>query len=287
MVSKTSVGKWPVQLALLLATQKVAALDYGLPWAADNTWGTTATQAGKLTWFHHWQMTSVQQLVDGGAEYVPMLWGPKYESEWYNDIMPEFDANPPKHILAMNEPDIESQANMSPEDAAGYYQSMLAPLRDRFEGVQISSPQLCYDIDWMKSFMDSLSQQGGHVDFLAIHHYQGWDSIDQLTQYVENIHNLWPDLKIWMTEYGVTSESGPSEQNVQDYMIEATQWLEQTGYVDRAAWFGAFAVSNPPDDYATGLNAIFNDDGSLRDQGRWWTQGGTFDAKKRSIEFRA
>lgn len=289
MVSKSTARKLsslPLSCVLLLASQHASALEYGLPWAVDDSWGTTAVQAGKLTWYHHWQNAVVDTLSNGGAEYVPMLWGQKYESDWYDTTVPYMDANPPKYILAMNEPDVDSQANLSPEDAASYFQQMLTPLREKYEGVQISSPQIAYDVDWLSSFMGSLQQQGGSVDFLAIHHYQGWDSIDQLTQFVENVHNNWPDMKIWMTEYGVTSESGPSAQNVQDYMIEATQWLDQTGYVDRVAWFGAFAVDSPPDDYATGLNAIFNDDGSLRDQGYWWTQGGSWNTK-RSVEYRA
>ena len=46
-------------------------------------------------------------------EFVPMNWGPKYAANWEKRIV-QMNAVKPKHILAFNEPDVPTQANMTP-----------------------------------------------------------------------------------------------------------------------------------------------------------------------------
>lgn len=89
------------------------------------------------------------------------------------------------------------------------------------------------------------------------------------------------NLPIWITEYGVTSSSGGSQQQIKQFHMDATNWLNAQPYVERTSNFGSFAISNPPDAFGSRLNALFNGDGSLRDLAYWylWSSG----SSKRAI----
>jgi len=63
--------------------------------------------------------------------------------------------------------------------------------------------------------------------------------------------------------------------------MNAFTWLDSQSYVERAAWFGSFEITQPPDYYATGLNALFNAHGTLSDMGFWY--GYTSRPDKRSL----
>jgi hypothetical protein len=62
----------------------------------------------------------------------------------------------PDYILAYNEPDVPSQANMTPVEAAEAFVLDLEPWRQA--GVMVSSPQIVWNITWMDEFM-SVSHQ--------------------------------------------------------------------------------------------------------------------------------
>lgn len=96
------------------------------------------------------------------------------------------------------------------------------------------------------------------------------------------MHNKF-NLPIWITEYGVTSSSGGSQQQVKQFHMEATQWLNSQSYVERTSNFGSFSVSSPPDNYGSRLNALFNGDGSLRDLAYWYLWSSN--PSKRSVRF--
>lgn len=45
-------------------------------------------------------------------EYVPMDWGPQYASLWQKR-QAQMNVTQPKYLLAYNEPDVPTQANMT------------------------------------------------------------------------------------------------------------------------------------------------------------------------------
>lgn len=57
--------------------------------------------------------------------------------------------------------------------------------------------------------------------------------------------------------------------------MKATEWLDSTCYVERAAWFGAFSPGTTPGSYASPKNAFFQEGGhSLTGMGLWFAKGG-------------
>ena len=65
----------------------------------------------------------------------------------------------------------------------------------------------------------------------------------------------------------MTTASNGTQAQVKSFHSAAFNWLETQSYVERATIFGFFAVTNPPDTYATKFNALFNQNGTLRDLG--------------------
>ncbi|CCF53816.1 uncharacterized protein UHO2_00906 [Ustilago hordei] len=243
------------------------AAQRGLAWGTNDNWGSSIAK-GLITWYWHWQ-DGPNSRFNGKLEFVPCYWGPKYNSQW-KQRKQEMNANVPKALLAFNEPDISGQSSLDPTTAANLWMQEIQPWKKR--GVRLGSPQIVWNQDWLQSFMNICKSKGCTVDFIAIHWYGRWDDMAGFKRYVTSIRNRF-NLPIWITEYGVTSASGGSQQQVKQFHMDATNWLNSQSYVERSSNFGSFSYNSPPDAYGSRLNALFNGDGSLRDMAYWyiWT----------------
>lgn len=148
----------------------------------------------------------------------------------------------------------------------------------RKKGVKVSSPQIVWDVKWMDRFLKALRAKGGDVDFMAVHWYGSYKELPALKKWVSKIHSRYNKV-VWLTEYGVTQSSHPSQGDIKNFHVQATDFLRKTGYVKRAAWLGCFAVNNPPDSFAAARNAFFNSGGSLRSWSKWYVYS---NSRKRS-----
>ena len=257
-----------VSLIALLPASTHAA-QRGLAWGTNDNWGSQVAK-GLITWYWHWQ-DGPNSKFNGKLEFVPCYWGPQYNSQWAQRKR-EMAANVPQALLGFKEPDIKGQSNLDPQTAANLWMQEIQPWKSR--GVRLGSPQIVYNQDWLGQFMTICKSKGCTVDFIAIHWYGAWYDLNGLKKYVTSVRNRF-NLPIWITEYGVTSSSGGSQQQVKQFHMDATQWLNSQSYVERTSNFGSFPVSSPPDAYGSRLNALFNGDGSLRDLAYWylWTSG--------------
>lgn len=253
--------------ALWAAAPVTAKFAYGVPWAADNRWAGSVTNK-TVSWYHHWEDGPVSN-IHKKVEYVPMYWGPKKKGDWHRRKA-YIEKHKPKNILAFNEPDIESQAAMTPSEAVSEFMKELQPFADK--GINVSSPQMVYDIGWLESFMDKCKAKGCKISFVALHWYGGYQDIDAFTRWIDTVYNKFK-LPIWVTEFGVTAASNPNADQVKDFMEKAIDWMGSKDYVVRAAWNGCYNMHNPPDEFATPLNAFFNNGGALRDTAHTWLAG--------------
>lgn len=252
-------------IALLFTVQAAEArLRLGLAWGTDNRWLKTIAK-GNAEWYHHWQDGPVDG-APSSVQFVPMYWGPKYANLWAARKA-EMKKKLPSRLLFVNEPDVESQSNLSPSRAAQLFVSEMVPWQKK--GVKISSPQIVWNFDWMDSFMKKVKAQGVEPDFMAVHWYGSYKDMAGLKKFVTKAYKRY-GLPVWVTEYGVTTKSGASASELADFMQEATSWLASQHYVKRAAWLGCFPITNPPDAFASAKNAFFNGDGSLRSMAKWY-----------------
>lgn len=270
-----------VLVATLLASVSVdARLRRGLAWGTDNRWATTIAK-GTIEWYWHWEQGAVSEM-PSRVEYVPNFWGPSKWGLW-NQRKKEISKMNSQRILAFNEPDVKGQADMDPKYAATLFMQELEPYRKK--GIKVSSPQIVWDVDWMDKFLKALRAKGGDVDFMAIHWYGGYKEINNLKTWVKKINKRY-NKSVWLTEYGVTASSHPSQAQIKNFHVQATEWLQSQSYVKRAAWLGCFAVSSPPDSFAAARNAFFNSGGSLRSWAKWyvWTGNNKRDELPSTVE---
>ncbi|KAK0547365.1 hypothetical protein OC844_007154 [Tilletia horrida] len=256
----------------LIAALPAAALERGIPWPGQtgNQW-TGSVNGDQIGWYHHYDQLPVEGFYD--LEYVPMYYSQNLYAQW--QTVKNFlssGAYRPANILAFNEPDQPSQANMSPQQAAQQWNQELRPYQQ--QGIAISSPQISYSQDWLGQFMSILQNQyGASPDFIALHFYGTADQngLNGLRSYVEAIHNAYGK-DIWLTELGVQAANNPSEQQVDNWLHQSLEYLQGTGFVKRVAWFGAFAQNQNPDNYVSNYNAYYSsaDDGSLTELGNDW-----------------
>jgi hypothetical protein len=291
-----------ISLLLFHCSTALARVERGIAWAADNRIAPALATKPQVTWYYRqfspssypnlltaflpvdWADPVVPQM--GSLEYVPMFWGPKSWAKWTLRKV-EMTLIPPKHLLAFNEPDVPSQANMDPNYAVTLYMQEIMPWS--YRGTSLGSPAIAWNLDWLAQFLDGVRKKGGHVDFIVLHwfvlfipeilvihdtsgshspidRYGSWKDLSKFKEYVQSAHQRFGK-PIWVTELGITSASKPSQAQVKTFMMNAFAWMDSQQYIERAAWFGCF--THPPDGYATGLNALFSSDGGLSDLGYW------------------
>ncbi|KAF7317237.1 Glyco-hydro-cc domain-containing protein [Mycena chlorophos] len=254
-------------VALLAAlVPSVSGTARGLAWATDNDYAPNIGDKPMISWYYHWEDGIVPQM-PSDLEFVPQFWGNTKWSQW-NSVKSEMNSHWPKHILGFNEPDISSQANMSPEYAAQVWMQELHPYGTK--GVKLVSPAVAYNLDWTDSFISAVAKSGGWVDMVGVHWYGSWQDLAGFKKYVSTARSRF-NRKIWVTEIGITTASAPSQAQVKTFMMDAFSWMQSTGYVDRASWFGCFEATSPPDNYATGKNALLKTPGQPSDMGMWYS----------------
>jgi len=265
-------------LVLSLAASHVnASCARGLGWATNNQYGSNMGHTSEISWYHHWQDGPVPEI---GVEFVPMFWGPSKQSLW-NSRVAEMKKKTPKHLMGFNEPDVTGQANMNADYAAQLFMQEIYPWSK--EGVQLGSPAVVWDLNWLNTFLNALKQKGGQVDFICLHWYGPWNDLAGFQKYVQTAHSRFGK-NIWITELGITSASNPSQSEVKSFMVSAFNWMDTQSYVVRGAWFGSWESNHPPDSYSTHFNALLQPGGALNDMGNWYCYAGH--AAKRSLPSR-
>ncbi|KAG8902302.1 hypothetical protein FRB99_004641 [Tulasnella sp. 403] len=151
-------------------------------------------------------------------------------------------------VLGMNEPDIPSQANLSPGDAAAQWKNFLEPLKSVQPSIRLGSPAVTNTPagkQWMYDFFGACGN-GCTVDFVALHWY-GLANATDFISHVTDYHNSF-NRSIWVTEwaplnFGDPSRGQPSPQEIIDFLGATQNWMDRTSFVERYAWFGATASS--------------------------------------------
>ncbi|EER41687.1 conserved hypothetical protein [Histoplasma capsulatum var. duboisii H88] len=187
-----------------------------------------------FSWSYNWNGRSSGDT--SSIEFVPMLWGARSFGSWYGDAEASL-ASGSKNLLAFNEPDILSQANMTPEVAAQAYMKYMNQYsgRARLGSPAVSNGGPPLGLGWMKNFLDIC---GGKckIDFLAVHWHGPAGNVDDFKRYISNAIALAKNYGIatvWVTEFGA---QGDEWQQVQ-FLKEVLPWLDNNAGVERYAYF--------------------------------------------------
>ncbi|KAI1460848.1 glycoside hydrolase family 128 protein [Annulohypoxylon moriforme] len=163
---------------------------------------------GKLSWAYNW--TPDPNGLEESVMYYPMLWSTASDHSTGWDTKAEAAiARGSTAFLSFNEPDISSQANMSPADAAAGHKQYFAKYAGK---VQISSPAISSSessgqgIDWLKQFFTACNGEC-QVDFCAAHWYGpgGEDGATQFLNHLTQVHEACENKNVWVTEFAAQS----------------------------------------------------------------------------------
>lgn len=97
-------------------------------------------------------------------------WGPGSTPNWPQNAQAGIN-NGATHLLGMNEPDLDSQSNITPSAAATIWKTNMEPF---FGKAKLVSPAITnggapMGVEWMKEFMGNCT--GCHIDAVAMHWY--------------------------------------------------------------------------------------------------------------------
>ena len=209
----------------------------------ENSWHQRFDKL-KPHWHYSWNW-ELRANYPEGVEFVPMIWGRGSATQARIDYLNNLASlGEIQNILTFNEPDLESQSNMSVDEVVNLW-----PLLETLN-VPISSPVASAPLnDWMRDFMEKASNQNLRVDFVAIHIYHKNDPV-KFIELVEEVYQTYGK-PIWITEFAVrdtnatiTNPNIYSESYVLSFMQYVLDELYELDYVKRYSWFDPNA-NNP------------------------------------------
>ena len=221
------------------------------------------------SWYYTWGSTEPTD-APPGTEFVPMQWG-YYggdNTSWLNSVVASVQATQPGtiHFLAFNEPDHPDQANLTVPYALTGYQYMSNVANASNGTVQVGSPACADDNDsWFSGFMAGVGSNNYHVDFIAVHCYIR--DPNQFLSYIDNLHNVYWQYPLWITEFAPADWSGTNPVSVgecETFMKTVVPALNSRWYVARYAWYTG---TDPGGSGTLSSAGLVNTDGSLSDMG--------------------
>lgn len=224
----------------------------------------TVVQALGDPWYYGWSL--IKQTFPG-QQFVPMTWGKGSCTEQNIDYL--LGRKDIDHLLSFNEPDNSNQSNIPIIDTAIQRYRIMQKT-----GLRLGSPVVEQDNafgagKWLTNFMARAQAEQLRIDFINVHWYDWGNQFnnaatDSLTaervfnrfvSYMEKVRQNYPGYPIWVTEYNANINR--SSQTIHRYFMKlSTDWMNQTPYVERYAYF--FPNSVPATNTDRSLNTVGN-----------------------------
>ncbi|KAH8691799.1 hypothetical protein BGW36DRAFT_304412 [Talaromyces proteolyticus] len=196
---------------------------------------TLVDRLSGASWAYDWSPYAGGDL-PRGVEYCPMLWGPKFYSQWYSAASDALSAGS-GCFLGFNEPDIAEQANMTPKQAAIDFQTYMTPYSGQ---ATLVTPAVTngegdmIGLNWLEQWFTECNGRC-KADRIAIHYYANSGSTDFINYVTTAIdlaeRNGIPS--IWITEFQNTGSS--ADQIL--FLHEVIPWLNNNTAIERYAYF--------------------------------------------------
>jgi hypothetical protein len=211
-----------------------------------------------VSWYYNWHYkTDDIPPSDIPMEFIPMGWGDRPDDlEGLDDYLGSVSKKP-RVVLAINEPNLKGQSFITPEQTANLYKK-IKDIADKSQltvvgpNMSLGSPTdssitamdpiqnkkvtYTFMVPFLEAFYNFLGTPGGAP--LGMHSY---GSIGELKWAVDSLHKEF-NCPIWVTEYAEWNAS--DNDAARDYLIQATDFLERTPYVQGYAWFKERATNS-------------------------------------------
>jgi hypothetical protein len=225
------------QVRIVDAAAQVQSVKRGVSANFLNASDFTALSPG-VSWWYNWAPTP-NQSIPGNAnmEFIPMAWnGTSGSLDSLSNYLADANAagNLPRQVLAINEPNLEGQATMTPAQAATVYKNVKAIAAPY--GVPVSGPQMAVNGTMtMQSFLTQFFQQAAGnnttVDSIGFHAY---DNRGGFEYWLGEAQQQFAG-PIWVTEFAWWD--APTVAAARDHMIKTVDLMERSSHVEAYAWF--------------------------------------------------
>jgi hypothetical protein len=188
----------------------------------------------QVTWGYNWDSDSAG--LSSSFNYVPLLWGLSHTDVW-NSRATSAIANGATHLMSFNEPDMTSQSNMSPEDAASAYKTWMMPFagKAKLGAPAVTNGAGSMGLNWLAAFLEACD--GCQVDFIPIHWYATADSTAYFKEHVQNATDVAGGKPVWVTEFAPTEN--PSNADISTFLEDVMPWMDSQSFVERYSYFMA------------------------------------------------
>lgn len=218
-------------------------ISYDLFQAAD----LDTLKSGVSWWYNWYYKTEAPEgyYDDYQMEFIPMLWGRNTASD-FSDVKAFILDHPEvNYLLALNEPNLTDQVNMTPTQAADEwvkYENLIDELAVEGRTIELVGPAMNWGtltnywdpVVWLDAFYDAYRRaHNGNdplIDYLAFHWYDyGLEAqLDRLQKY---------EKQIWITEMANWNANINSYIKQAEQMTEMVHICETRDDVFRYAWF--------------------------------------------------
>ena len=204
-----------------------------------------------VSWYYNWGATPLTLPGDVTMDFIPMAWNgdPGFQTAISSYLAA---GNRPWRVFAINEPNLTTQAGMTPAASATTFLQVKA-ICDPYN-IPVIAPHMAAGSDPADSITAYDPIQGSNVTYtsqepfinaflyycgatppvgMATHMYDvSWGAIAGITG---QMHTDYPTQKIWLTEFcpwGATSDA-----QVLAYMVPAVDYCENTPWIEGYSWF--------------------------------------------------
>ncbi|KAI7081625.1 glycoside hydrolase family 128 protein [Hortaea werneckii] len=189
--------------------------------------------ASKVGWAYNWGSSS--DGLDMDVSYVPLLWGTSedFTGAWSDNAQSAIDSGS-QYLFSFNEPDMSSQANLSPEDAAEAYKKYMSPFAGKAKmcAPSVTNGGGSMGLTWLSNFLDACSDC--QIDCINIHWYDSYQKTEYFKDHVTNATEIAPGKEVFVSEFGTTDGS---DEQVSEFLEDVMPWMDSKAEVAGYAYF--------------------------------------------------
>lgn len=194
-----------------------------------------------ISWSYNWandqNSTAALWFDTNDMDFCPMCWNGSYSAAKIRQYVQEHPNT--KYLLGFNEPNLTDQCNMTPAQAAGPWQEVVALAKEL--NLKLLSPAMNYGtlagyhdpIKWLDEFFAQPNVSLDDIHAIAIHCYM--TSPSAVKEYIKKFEKY--GKPIWMTEFCAWDPVPSNVEKQMDYMCSVLNHMEQNPLVERYAWF--------------------------------------------------
>ncbi len=227
-----------------------------------------------VSWFYDWGVNNWSVPTNAAMSYIPMAWNGT--SGFQTSLSAYLAAgNQPWRVFAINEPNLTTQADMTPSNTAVAFKQVKA-ICDPYnipvicphmaEGTAASQSITAYDPiqgsnvtytteePFLKAFFSYCSSNTPATpEGISDHSYAGYGD---LTYWTGLMHSDFPTQTVWVTEFNPSNGGNPSAATVLLNLIQSVDYCERTPWIEGYSWFMSRITGDTNDSLLTTSSGV-------------------------------